>query len=110
MKLISRQDNWEEVYCNITTELDSFAEVKQIEDCCTRGHYIFVDKISLKNKCLPIRMSGNTVGNLFMDDNFIITKITIKPRYTVKMYSVDINEKIKKFVGTQIEGIIAEET
>lgn len=109
MMLISKQNNWEEFYCDITTELDRLAGIKPIGDFCSWRHYILVDKISLKDKCLSIRIPGGTVGTLFIDDSFIITKIIINPRYVVKTYPIDINEKIEKFVNTKIDGILAEE-
>lgn len=109
MKLISRHNNWVEFYCDITTELDNLAVVKPVGNLCSWRHYILVDNTSLKDKCLSIRVPGGTVGNVFIDDSFVITKIIINPRYVVKTYPVDISEKINKFVGTRIDGIIPEE-
>ena len=109
MELISRRNNWEEFYCEITTELDSLAGIKPVGNLCLWRHYILADKIAVKDKCLSIRIPGGTVGNIFIDDSFVITKIIISPRYVVKTYPIDINEQIKQFVGTRIDGIIPEE-
>ena len=109
MKLISKHKNWNEFYCEVTSALDEIAGIKPASDLCVWRHYIVIDELSIKDKCLAIRVPGGTVGDIFVDNNFTITKIVINPHYVVKTYPVDINEQIKQFVGTKIDGILAEE-
>lgn len=90
----------EEYVCDITRELDKLAGFR-----CNdwRRHYIYIDDDYFQKKCLPIRIPGGTVGGLYFNDNFEITKIVVDTNYMIKTYSSDINEQLKKFVGIVLD-------
>lgn len=87
--------------CDLTTELDNLAELDNGEEF-HRFHYIIVDEHSVKEKCLPIRVYGGTVGGIWFDEDKIITKLIIDTNYIVKSYPENVNEIIQKYVGQKL--------
>lgn len=102
MKLInkyanSRYSKMNEYYCEITAELDKLAGLDP--NGCWK-HYVLCD---YEDDCLPIRISGGTLGSIEYDENKIITKIHVCTDYVVKTYPDDVNEQLQKFIGQKIE-------
>ncbi len=88
-----------ECYCNLTRELDSFIPEQKTK----LKHYILVDDWSLKNKCLPIRFPGGTIGGIWIDDNNVIKKIEVDTSYYIgKNYPSNINNILKKYIGEEV--------
>ena len=102
MKLENSLISVEEYVCDVTRELDKLAGVDKYDNDWYH-HYIYVDSSYLKNKCLPIRIPGGTLGGLYFNDNFEITKIVVDTDYVVRTYHTDVNEQIKKFLGSRLE-------
>ena len=91
-----------EYLSELTTELDNLAKLDNGKEFHL-FHYIVLDDYSIKEKCLPIRVYGGTVGAIWFDDNNIITKIFIDVNYVVKSYPSNVNEIVQKYVGQNIE-------
>lgn len=87
----------------LTLELDSLSGISKYEYYELFYHYIEVDDLSIKDKCLGIRVPGGTVGGIWIDDNNVITKIKIDTDYVVKTYPNDVNQRIQKFIGETLE-------
>ena len=69
-----------------------------------RKHYILADDSMINDKILAIRIPGGTIGGVWFDDDYVITKILVDTEYyVVKKYPKDLNEKLKHFVGEKIE-------
>ena len=92
-----------EYLCDITDELDKQSGLCRKPDEFSLYHYIIIDDFGLKNKQLPIRVHGGTVGGINIDENNTITSIVIDPNYVVKTYSSEVTDIMKKFTGTQLE-------
>lgn len=94
-----------EYVCELTKELDKLSGIDNHEDYAwVFHHYILRDSWYIKNKCVAIRVPGGTVGCVWYDDDFRITKIEVDTNYVIKTYPDDINEIIQnKYVGTKIE-------
>lgn len=91
-----------ECYCDLTRTLDELAGLTDKESL--RKHYILVDSLCKKNRCLAIRIPGGTVGSLHYDENYVITDINIDTNYVVNTYVENVNEIIKgKYIGIVIE-------
>lgn len=90
-----------EYYCDFTNMLDEFSGVTN--ECEFMKHYILVDDHGWKIRCFAIRIPGGTVGSIWFDEHNKITKIYIDTNYVVKTYPKDINEIMKKYIGTEIE-------
>ena len=104
MKLeVRRYKKLNEFRCDLTRELDSLSHLTEKDYYHIFYHYILADDLSKKDKCLPVRVPGGTVGGIWFDDNNMITKIVIDTNYVVKTYPDNINELIHKFVGEIIE-------
>ncbi|MBQ8570319.1 MAG: hypothetical protein IJ444_02275 [Kiritimatiellae bacterium] len=104
MKLTNRNEwNKAEFQCALTKELDSLSKMDTSKYYDMFHHYILVDQIGLKEKCLAIRVPGGTVGGIWIDENNAITKIHVDTDYVVKTYPSNINELMQKFVGEVIE-------
>lgn len=105
MKLENRRSSLEDEYvCELTKELDVLAKLTDKDFYNIFYHYIVADNCCKKEKCLMIRVPGGTVGNIYLDDNNVITDIYIDTDYVVKTYPINVNEFItKKFIGTVIE-------
>lgn len=104
MKLYNRKSVFNYDYvCELTKELDELAKLTGKKFYDVFYHYIVVDKYCKKEKCLAIRVPGGTVGGIWIDDSNVITKIVVDTDYVVKSYPSDVNELIKKFIGTVIE-------
>ena len=86
--------------CALTTELDTLANMNN-EDSYLK-HYILVDKSCIKDKLLPIRVPGCTIGGLWFDENYCITKIQINSYagYHAKPYPDNVNDLMQKYVGS----------
>lgn len=105
MKLTNRRAVLKDDYrCDFTRFLDAEAGFDEV-DVGFYGfcHYIIAGEQELKEKILPFRIPGGTLGGIWIDDNNVITKIEIDTDYVVKSYPEDIKEKIKKFIGEKIE-------
>lgn len=104
MKLeIRRKSTPDEYRCELTKELDLLAGLTQRDSYNIFYHYIFADSCCKKEKCLAIRVPGGTVGDLWIDDNNVITKIVIDTDYVIKTYPNDVNDMIQRFIGETIE-------
>lgn len=90
-----------EYNCSITDELNDLSEYKAKTKAY--GHYILFDDSFVKDKVIPIRVIGGTVGAIKIDDNLIITDIIIDTEYVVKTYPTNVNELMKHWIGEKIE-------
>ena len=105
MKLTNRRECLPEDYrCDFTRFLDKEAGLDKDEDTYFFFyHYIIAGKQELKEKILPFRVPGGTLGGIWIDDNNTITKIEIDTNYVVKTYPEDIKEKLNQFIGEKLE-------
>ena len=85
---------------DITRELDRLAGLTVCDDL---HHYIYIDKNYYKDKHLLVRIPGGTIGGLYFNDNFEITKIVINISNVLVRYPDNINERMKKFIGAKLE-------
>lgn len=92
-----------EYRCELTIVLDKLAQLDVRESYEFYYHYVLVDDYGIKEKCLPIRVPGGTVGGIWFDDDRIVTKIFIDTDYVVKNYPINVNDLIQKYVGEKIE-------
>ena len=104
MKLVNRNE-WSktEFRCALTKELDLLSKIDTSKYYDLFHHYLLVDQIGIKEKCLAIRVPGGTVGGIWIDENNAITNIRINTDYVVKTYASNVNELMQKFVGEIIE-------
>lgn len=93
-----------EYFCEITDELDKLAGIKTRAGSGWR-HYILADNFCIKNSRLAIRIPGGTVGSITIDNENVITGILVDTNYVVKTYQLDVNEKLKKFIGCKIDNL-----
>lgn len=103
MKLKPRRSFIDEFICDLTNELDLLSGITKRKGYGLFQHYILFDNSCKKDKCLPIRVPGGTVGGVWIDDSNTIIKIHIDTKYVIKTYPENINELIKKFIGEIIE-------
>lgn len=87
--------------CELTEELDRLTNLTNEAHYDFFRHYILIDSYHKDERCLPIRVPGETVGTVFVSDNNVITKIVVTGHLII--YPKDINELIQKFVGIVIE-------
>lgn len=104
MKL-ERRCEWDKTNfrCDLTYALDDAASLNKMPDYDLYHHYILVDAIALKEKIIPIRVPGGTVGAVWIDEHNKITMIQIDRNYVVKAYPPNVDEIIAKFIGETIE-------
>ena len=104
MKL-ERRYEWDKTdfRCDLTYTLDSAASLDQMPSYDFYHHYILVDAIALKEKVLPIRVPGGTVGAIWIDEHNKITMVQVDRDYVVKTYPLNTHEIIAKFIGQTIE-------
>ena len=93
----------EEYQCELTKKLDSLVGIGEDFKCKHYHHYILADSGMINDKCLAIRVPGRTVGDICIDDNYIITEIGIGDDYIVKSYPDDVNKILKQFIGQKLE-------
>ena len=91
--------NSNEYICAITDDLNSLSGYVNAK----YGHYILFNKGYIKDKVIPIRVIGGTVGAIKIDDNLTITDIIIDTEYVVKTYPTNVNELMKHWIGEEIE-------
>lgn len=103
MKLEKYINKSQEYGCDLTRELDALSNISNQHYYDVFYHYILADDWCKNKHCLAIRVHGGTVGGVYIDDNYIITKIVIDTKYIVKTYPANVNELIQKFVGEVIE-------
>ena len=105
MKLTSRKVTMCDDYrCELTYFLDHEAGLDKDEDIYFYFyHYIMTEKSDIRDRCLPLRVPGGTVGAIFIDENKVITKIELDTDYVVKTYPKDIRERLERFVGEKLE-------
>lgn len=105
MKLTSRRVTMRDDYrCELTYFLDHEAGLDKDEDVYFYFyHYIMAWPSDFKDRCLPLRVPGGTVGSIDFDENMIITKIGLDTDYVVKTYPEDIRKKLERFVGEKLE-------
>ena len=104
MKL-ERRSEWDKTdfRCDLTYALDNAASLDQMPYYEFYHHYILVDAIALKEKVIPIRVPGGTVGAIWIDEHNKITMVKIDRDYVVKTYPLNTHEIIAKFIGQTIE-------
>lgn len=104
MKLDNRNECFKEHYtCELTKELDLLSKMSEQTWYDIFHHYVLVDDLSRKEKCLAIRVPGGTVGGIWFNENNIITGVEVDTNYVVKTYQSNVNELIQKFIGEVIE-------
>lgn len=92
-----------EFRCDLTYALDCAASLNLMPSYDLYHHYILVDTIALKEKVIPIRVPGGTVGAIWIDENNKIIKIQIDRDYVIKAYPPNVNEIIAEFIGETVE-------
>lgn len=90
-----------EYVCELTVDLDKIAGL-DTENKPFYCHYL-LDSFVNDKSILPIRVPGGTVGGIRLDENNAIIDIKIDRNYTIKTYPEDINEVMKKYIGTIVE-------
>ena len=106
MKLFSRKlwmDN--EYNCAITDELNDLSGYITGYKNKTKayGHYVLFDNSFVKDKVIPIRVIGGTVGAIKIDDSLTITDIIIDTEYVVKTYPTNVNDLMNHWIGEKID-------
>lgn len=101
-------ERFNECFCELTSELDALANLKTNDEFYSWRHYILADDFCIKERCLAIRIPGGTVGGIWFDDNYVITKIEVDTNYVVKTYPKDVNIQIQKYVGCRIDNLKGE--
>lgn len=97
----TRYSSLQEYYCDLTKELDNIIGLSQEQHW---KHYVLAEDSMIKDRVLAIRIPGGTVGGIWIDDNGVITKVSVDTEYYVaKKYPKDVNEKLKHYVGEKIE-------
>ena len=54
-------------------------------------------------KCLVIRVFGTTVGSIRFDDENVIQSVVIDSDPVVGHYTKDVNMRLQKYIGKQIQ-------
>ena len=91
-----------ECCCELTTTLDELAGLTDKKS--NWKHYIMIDELTKKNKCMVIRIPGGTVGSIYYNEDKVITDISIDTNYVVKSYADNVNEIVnEKYVGVIME-------
>lgn len=104
MKLERRCEwNKTDFRCDLTYALDSAASLDQMPCYDLYHHYILVDAIALKEKAIPIRVPGGTVGTIWIDEHNKITMVQVERDYIIKTYPSNTHEIIAEFIGKTIE-------
>ena len=83
--------------CSLTKELDNLINVLRY------GHYVMIDKYWLKEKLLPIRLPGRTIGNIDFDDNLTITNIRLRKEEYNPTLHTEIDTILEKYIGYHLE-------
>lgn len=98
MKLINKYSKpfQKDYYCDLTHELDKLAGIDQDGFW---HHYILITG----DHGIYIRIPGGTLGEIYVDNNNAITKITLDTNYVVKTYHADVLDQLQKYVGQKIE-------
>ena len=91
--------------CSLTQELDTLAK---FDEESLYKHYIMIEDFMIedyfkKEKVIPIRVPGGTVGGVYVDDNLVINKVIVDTTYVVKTYPANINDIVTKYVGERLE-------
>lgn len=86
-----------EYYNNITKDIDKALGLKEDSDSLFKSYIMDFDP-----GLYSIRVPGRTIGDLRVDDNMIITSVVIGDDTRYK-FNCDINEQLKKYVGTKLE-------
>lgn len=103
MKLIPKCNLTDDEYvCQLTERLDEIAGIG-IKINRIFKHYILLDSSYIKERQLPIRVPGGTVGCIKLSKDFEITRIIIDTDYVIKTYPENVEEQLKEFIGTKIE-------
>ena len=99
INLVTRNKSMNKHVCELTTELDTLANMNN-EDSYLK-HYILINKSYIKDRVLPIRVPGCTIGGLWFDENYCIIKIQIDSYvgYHTKPYPDNVNDLMQKYVG-----------
>lgn len=105
MKLSKRRTFNDQFVCDLTKELDGITGMDRdhmLDDFYV--HYLLIDSYTLKyiKEGIAIRVPGCTIGGIWIDENNIITRISINSNRIVK-YPEDINEIMKKYIGVKID-------
>ena len=103
MKLIKR-NRWAcaEYRCDVTFLLDDESDItKDITHMFY--HYIIANINDLKDKILPIRIPGGTIGAIEIDDDRRITSIKLNSDNVLVKYPNNIAHLLEKYVGEIIE-------
>lgn len=89
-------------YCDLTDSLDVLTGIADKETKFF-GHYIELDKLSLEDRILAIRVPGCTVGSLRLSkDSNNIEEISLGISSLVT-YPDSVSEIIKSYVGKSVE-------
>ena len=103
MKLEKKYNkNNKEYYCDLTRKLDDVCGYTVSNP--RYKHYIY-DARDLWDKTLAIRVPGRTTGNIEVDNNNIITKISFSTELVgdIKQYPSNTDIKMEKYIGIALE-------
>lgn len=103
MNLTINRKNESEFYCEITDELDAITGICPKDDSNYWRHYIVEDKRTTGERGLAIRLPVGATGGIWIDSEGVITEILISSIPTFNIYPTDINELLKKFIGSKFE-------
>ena len=94
----SKYNSFYEYFCELTEFLDNITERKRY----SLRHYIVALSCDFTDGVLPIRLPGSTVGGVFIDKDYVITKVQIDGNYYKDIYPKNINEILERYVGEKI--------
>ncbi|MBQ2882545.1 MAG: hypothetical protein IJE43_02060 [Alphaproteobacteria bacterium] len=86
--------------CDLTKVLD---EEAGLNGTSTLKHYICNSIHDYREKLLFLRVPGGTVGNIKLNDNYVIEQIRIDTDYVVKTYPKDIEDRVSGYIGKKFE-------
>lgn len=104
MKLMRiRNKTPNEFWCELSMELDNLCGIHSYQTRFSR-HYVYVDKVYLKENILVIRVPGRSMGGIYLDDSNKIIDIKIDRESNLILYPENIEELLKdKFLGVEVE-------
>ena len=95
--MIIKQKKNEKWVCRLTERLDNYL-VGKTNIWYT---YIYIISENDKHNCLALRVPGQTIGRVMLDENDCIVSIGIDD-LSIAKFNCDINELVKDFVGVGV--------
>lgn len=98
MLLVKNSFPWSYI-CDLTKQLNALSG---ISDDAFGKHYIYANEKCYQDRFFYIRIAGGSIGAIWTDDDFVVTKIVLDTAVSYNKYPKNIDDILSLYIGKRL--------